>query len=221
MLDTFINFFVNYGYFAVFGLLLLCGFGFPLPEDITLTAGGFIASIACDSESSFLPALHECHQIHWMFLISMAGVLIGDCTMYLIGRKYGTHIMEMRFFSKLITPSRYQWICDKFEKYGLLVIFSGRFLPGLRSPIFVATGVTKKVSFLKFIFIDGIAAVISVPFWVYLGFWGQRQLNDIKDLEKYIQKGQLSFILFALVIFLTSVVVWYIKKKIKEKTHFQ
>ena len=37
-LQLLIDFFTGYGYFAVFSVLLVCGFGVPIPEDITLTA---------------------------------------------------------------------------------------------------------------------------------------------------------------------------------------
>ena len=51
MLESLIEFFTTYGYFAVFGVLLISGFGIPIPEDITLVAGGFISSLSCSIES--------------------------------------------------------------------------------------------------------------------------------------------------------------------------
>ena len=38
------------GYAAVFGLLLAAGFGFPLPEDVALVAGGVLAWLASPLE---------------------------------------------------------------------------------------------------------------------------------------------------------------------------
>ena len=35
-----------YAYLAVFGMLLACGLGLPLPEDITLVAGGYTVYLA-------------------------------------------------------------------------------------------------------------------------------------------------------------------------------
>ena len=37
-LHILVNFFSDYGYFAVFGVLILCGFGLPVPEDISLVS---------------------------------------------------------------------------------------------------------------------------------------------------------------------------------------
>lgn len=44
-MDLLISIFSDYGYLAVFVMLLLCGFGLPIPEDITLVAGGIIAGL--------------------------------------------------------------------------------------------------------------------------------------------------------------------------------
>ena len=41
--NTLLVFFQNYGYAAVFAALLLCGAGVPIPEDVTLVAGGALA----------------------------------------------------------------------------------------------------------------------------------------------------------------------------------
>ena len=216
MLESLIEFFTTYGYFAVFGVLLISGFGIPIPEDITLVAGGFISSLSCSIESSFLPALRQCNQVHIMFGIGMAGVLVGDSVMFFIGRIFGQKILNIKFFSKIINPQRYLWIEEKFEKYGGFFVFVARFMPGLRSPIFVFIGISRKVSYLKFVLIDGFAALISVPVWVYLGFWAERQLSGMHVLEHYIKKGQLStLIIIGLII--GVICFWYIKKQIKRK----
>ena len=219
-LNSLIVFFTNYGFIAVFGVLLLCGFGLPVPEDITLVAGGFISSMACSVDGTSLEALKSCNEVHYMLAVSMAGVLIGDSTMYFLGRIFGEKLLKIKFFSKIVTPERYQWIQEKFAKHGFWFIFAARFMPGLRSPIFVVTGISKKVSYLKFVLTDGIAALISVPVWVYLGFWGERQLSDLKLLDHYVKKGQYSIFIILGIAIVTLLVIWFVKKKIKEKTGF-
>jgi membrane protein DedA with SNARE-associated domain len=220
VLDNLITFFTDYGYFAVFSVLLLCGFGLPIPEDISLVAGGFISSLTCTSSGPFFKALEECDQIHTMFFVCMAGVLLGDIVMFSIGYVFGEKVFKLKIFSKIETHERYEWITSKFEKHGLLFIFAARFMPGLRSPIFLTAGMTKRVSYLKFILTDGFAALISVPIWVYLGFWGERQLSDMKLLEQYVKRGQLSLVVILAICIATFAVIWFVKKKIKEKTHF-
>ena len=220
LLDSLIDFFTNYGSIAVFGVLLLCGFGLPIPEDITLVAGGVISSIACSVDGSFLEAFKGCNEVHYMLAVSMAGVLLGDSTMFFLGRIFGEKLLKIKFFAKIVTQERYQWVQEKFAKHGFWFIFAARFMPGLRSPIFVVTGITRKVSYLKFLLTDGVAALISVPVWIYLGFWGERQLSDLNVLDHYVKKGQYGIYTIIGIAIITLLVIWLVKKKIKEKTGF-
>ena len=74
--------FTEYGYIAVFVMLLICGFGVPVPEDVTLLTGGVIAGLG-----------HA--DVHTMFAVGMAGVLIGDGTMFILGRVYGQRVQRL------------------------------------------------------------------------------------------------------------------------------
>lgn len=217
MLDHLIEFFTQYGTFAVFGALILCGFGMPIPEDIILVAGGVLAGMACGSDFTFFHALKDCNAVHIMFAVAMAGVLIGDSCMYLMGRIFGMKLLNMRFTKKLLPPERVHWVQKKFLRYGVYFIFIARFMPGLRSPIFIIAGITRRVPFIKFFLTDGFAALISVPLWVYLGFWGERQLSDTGALERYIKKGQISLLVAVAAVIVVTGIIIYIKNRVKHK----
>ncbi len=190
-MDVLIEFFSNYGYAAVFLVLLLCGFGLPIPEDITLVSGGVIAGLYADINP------------HLMLLVSLAGVIVGDSIMYWLGRIYGSKILRFRPMKKLITLQRLRLVREKFAKYGNWVLFIARFLPGLRAPIYVVSGITKKISYTRFVLIDLLAASISVPIWIYLGHFGA--LN--RDwLQNQIEKGQM--VVWIIVFLVISFVLW-------------
>ena len=121
-------FFFDYGYYAVFGVLVICGMGLPLPEDITLLTAGVISQLGDKN-------------VHIMLVVAYLGVLCGDWVMYLIGWKFGPHLRQSRWFSKLLTPERMIQTETLFHRYGSRVIFVARFLPGLRAPIYVMTGI--------------------------------------------------------------------------------
>lgn len=188
MIDLLISIFSDYGYFAVFFILLLCGFGLPIPEDITLVTGGIIAGLGYAD-------------VHTMFLVCMAGVLIGDGTMFMLGRIFGQRILAFAPIRRIVTPKRFTQVQEKFVKYGNRVLFVARFLPGLRSPIFIIAGMSRRVKLWQFLIMDGIAACISVPIWVYLGDYGAYNRDW---LMKMIHRGQagLWVIIGILVIFL-------------------
>lgn len=175
-----------------FFVLLICGFGVPIPEDVTLVAGGIISGLGYTN-------------VHTMFAVGMAGVLIGDATMFTIGRIYGTKVMQVRFVARYLTEERFMAVQEKFAKYGNWVLFVARFLPGLRSPIFLTAGMTRKVSFWRFLLMDGFAALISVPVWVYLGYFGA---NNRDWLLTWLHRGQ-SGILMVLAVAAVGLGVWW------------
>lgn len=190
LLDRLITIFAENGYVAVWIALLICGLGLPLPEDVTLVAGGVISGLGYAN-------------VHTMFLLCMAGVLLGDTTIFIVGRRYGTAILKWRWIARIVTPQRYRMVQRKFTRYGNRVLFAARFLPGLRTTIYLTAGVTRKVSLPRFILIDTIAAAISVPIWVYLGYFGA---NNHAWLAKWLQRGQNS--LWVIVVAAVAGIAW-------------
>ena len=180
-MEFLINFFSNYGYFAVLFVLIICGFGVPIPEDITLVSGGVISGLGYAN-------------VHIMLVVSLLGVLLGDSTMYWLGRIYGTKILRFRPIRRFLTLDRLRMVRSKFDQYGNRVLF----LPGLRAPIYMVAGITRRVSFTRFVLLDFCAAIISVPIWVYLGDFGASNLDW---LHAQIKKGQsVIYILIALLV---------------------
>ena len=166
--------FTEYGYIAVFSMLLICGFGVPLPEDVTLVTGGVIAGLGYADE-------------HSMVAVGLAGVMVGDGLIFLGGRVYGDRVTRIKFFQKLLTPDRFEAVQEKFAKYGRWVMFVARFLPGLRTPVFLTAGMSRRVSFPTWFLMDGFAALISVPVWVYLGYYGAKNIEWLFDT---VRQGQ-------------------------------
>lgn len=200
MLDFLIHFFTDYGYIAVFGILILCGLGLPVPEDIALVAGGVISGLDLTNP-------------HTMLGVGMAGVLIGDSTMFLAGRIFGYRIQRIRTFRKILSPRRFSHIQRKFKQYGLGLLFVARFLPGLRSPIFMVAGMSRRISYITFILMDGFAATISVPIWVYMGYFFADNLDLLMEHVTDVQK----MIYLILAIIFLGVLVVYLKRKFHSK----
>ncbi|HFC6347707.1 TPA: DedA family protein [Neisseria lactamica] len=169
-------FFVEYGYAAVFFVLVICGFGVPIPEDLTLVTGGVISGMGYTNP-------------HMMFAVGMLGVLVGDGVMFAAGRIWGQKILRFKPIARIMTPKRYAQVQEKFDKYGNWVLFVARFLPGLRTAVFVTAGISRKVSYLRFIIMDGLAALISVPIWIYLGEYGAHNIDWLMAKMHSLQSG--------------------------------
>lgn len=199
LLDALVGFFTTNGYLAVFVVLMVCGFGVPIPEDITLVAGGIISGLGYAN-------------VHVMCAVGIAGVLTGDSLMFLVGRHFGTRALRLRWVAMLLTPARYAKVQAKFSRYGSRLMFVARFLPGLRSPIFLTAGMSGRISFAHFLLLDGLAALISVPIWVYLGHYGA--LNH-EWLLLWLKRGKLGFTIVLGVLLL--LVVWYLQRRFSRR----
>lgn len=195
MLDFLVGFFGSYGYVAVFACLVLCGLGVPVPEDITLVSGGVISGL-------------DLANPHIMLVVGLIGVLFGDSTMFLAGRIFGYRIQKIKTFRKIVTPQRFSQIQRKFKQYGLGLLFVARFLPGLRSPIYLVAGMSHRISYVNFIIMDGLAALISVPVWIYLGFFFADNLDTLMTYVHDVQKA-----IYLVLGLLVIVVVFVILKK--------
>ena len=206
-MDILVSFFTDYGYLAVLFVLIICGFGVPIPEDITLVSGGIIAGMYPEQVN-----------VHIMLVVSMFGVLFGDSTMYWLGRIYGARILRVRFIRKFLTVQRLRMVRDKFDQYGNRVLFIARFLPGLRAPIYMVSGVTRRVSYLRFVLLDFFAAIISVPIWVYLGYYGAHKRDWLMEQIKTGQTG-IYILIGALALFISWKVYKAKKAKHQAKKH--
>lgn len=184
MLDFLVSMFTQNGYAAVFIVLMICGFGLPIPEDITLVAGGVIAGLGYAN-------------VHVMAAVGIFGILAGDVLMFMLGRHYGERALRLRWIAYLLTPKRYALVQAKFSRYGNRLMFIARFLPGLRSPIYLTAGMTGRVSFIQFFLLDTFAALISAPIWVYLGYYGAQ---NHEWLLKWLDRGKVIVMVVAAII---------------------
>ncbi|POB00691.1 DedA family protein [Chromobacterium sinusclupearum] len=196
-LQILLDFFTGYGYVAVFAVLLVCGFGVPIPEDITLVAGGVISGLGYTN-------------VHYMFVVGMAGVLVGDGCMFMAGRIFGQKVLRFKPIARILTQERFEAVQEKFEKYGNWVLFVARFLPGLRSPIFITAGMTRRVPYWRFLLMDGFAALISVPVWVYLGYYGAANRDWLMMM---VHRGQAGILSVVALLLLGVGFVWYRRRR--------
>ncbi len=201
LLEQLVSIFARNGYLAVFIALMICGAGLPLPEDITLVAGGVIAGLGYAN-------------VHVMFALTMFGVLLGDSGIFLLGHHYGDRMLKWRLIARILTPARYAKVQEKFDRYGNRVLFFARFLPGMRTTIYVTAGTTHRVSFLRFLLIDTLAALISVPIWVYLGYFGA---HNHQWLITWIHRGQASLWAIVGILLLTGALLWWRRRRRAKK----
>jgi membrane protein DedA with SNARE-associated domain len=178
----------THSYIVMFGILIACGFGFPMPEDVVLITGGILAS-------------HSVTNFWVVVLVCMAGVLMGDGIVFGLGRYFGPSIKKKGIFKKIFTEKVDQRAEAIIRKYGDKVVFMARFMPGLRTPIFLTCGIYQ-VKPWKFLLLDGTAAIVSVPLWIYVGYVFGQNLEELEAKIRHIQVGLYSGLAILIVAFI-------------------
>ncbi|WP_224249822.1 DedA family protein [Hyalangium gracile] len=185
-----------FAYATVFLILLACGLGVPLPEDISLILGGFLAHKGAAS----LPV---------MMVVGFAGILAGDSLIFYFGRKLGKNVGRKPggFFARIITPEKRAKVEGLFQKHGQKIVMIARFMPGVRAVTYFTAG-SVGMSYWRFIFWDGLAALLSAPVFVFLGFHFGSELDYLIGQLKRSQTA----VLIALAVIGAIWFVWHRRK---------
>lgn len=213
------SFLAHFTYLALIAVLLAAGFGAPIPEDIPLATSGYL----CHPEESpikNLPMIDTNHDgipdtarripnLYLMILSGMIGVMGGDAVVFYIGRKgIDSDNFIARHLRKVLHSKRRERVERHFHKHGSLTVFMGRFMPGFRSLVFAMAGMSK-MSFGRFIIIDGFAALISVPTFVLLGY---HFADRISFLFKNIEKVKHIVTPIAIGVLLIAGIIYYLRR---------
>ena len=85
-------------------------------------------------------------------------------------KKFGLEITRLPFIGKHLTEQRITHVELLFQRYGFGVVAFGRLVAGIRGAMVVAAGAIR-YNFTKFIITDGLAAVVSGGFFIFVGHW--------------------------------------------------
>ena len=142
----------SYGAFALFVIVYFESFGAPLPGESGLIASSILA-------------VHGTLNIEAVLLAVFIGSGLGDCTGYAIGF-YGGRKLILRFGHLFkITPERLHQIEDLFDKRGIYVVATARFVVLLRQLNGIVAG-SVKMNPLKFL----AANIVGAAGWTLV--WG-------------------------------------------------
>jgi membrane protein DedA with SNARE-associated domain len=119
MPEWLLSLFAKYGYFVVFGGVLLENTGLPVPGETALLAGAALAHFGQLS----LPIV---------IVTAIAGATLGDNLGFLIGRRGGRRLAERHGWRIGLTPARLAEFDRFFHLHGPKTVFAARFITGLR-----------------------------------------------------------------------------------------
>lgn len=161
-------------YAVLFGILIFSGIGLPIPEEITLILGGYLAYLEF---IKFWPAV----------FVLTAGILVADILGWFLGRFAGEWVTEkfLRFRIASALLEKAQWY---FERHGEKMVLFSRPLLGVRVAVPILAG-HFKMNLAKFLLLDTIAAVpwtlILISISYYLGS-GLDLITEVREIKHFI-----------------------------------
>jgi membrane protein DedA with SNARE-associated domain len=209
---------VLWKYVGVFTALLASGFGFPIPEEIPIVTAG--AMVGHDAQGPPLEGIGAVagpniaavvddwpeHRARWWIMIPVCilGVVIGDACLYGIGRRYGTGLLEKNWVKRwLVGADQRAKIEENFHKYGIMILLGARLTPGIRTPVFMMSGILR-VPLSHFILADGLYAIpgVNILFWLSY-FLTDQFVAVVQRVEKHRP-----MVIVAILSAVAGIIVW-------------
>jgi membrane protein DedA with SNARE-associated domain len=153
----------HFSYLGLFVVLVLCGLGLPVPEDVALLAGGFMVHRGITSYPMTIA-------------VALVGVIVGDNSLFFIGRRFGSGLLAYFGVERPHSRRRIERLRQFMERHGSKTIFYARFFAGLRAIVYLSAG-SLGVSPGRFFLYDLLGALISAPLMVSAGYYFGGQIE--------------------------------------------
>jgi membrane protein DedA with SNARE-associated domain len=166
----------HYGYLAVFGMVLVEGFGLPAPGQTMIIAGGLLA------------ARGDMH-IAVLVTVAWSAAVLGDNIGFAIGR-YGGRQLVLRHGGRAgLQAAHLEHVERFFARYGGGIVIAARFLEVLRQLNGVVAGFGG-MPWPRFLGFNALGAALWVGVWGYgvyrLGQHMEQALVLLKVVEPYL-----------------------------------
>ena len=155
----------HFTYAGLLAVLILCGMGLPIPEDVALLAGGFLVH-------------RGVIQYPMTLAVALVGVVAGDNSLFFLGRRFGTGLVNYLGIGRPRSQRQIDKLKEFMRRHGHRAILYARFIAGLRALVYLTAG-SLGVSPLRFFLYDLAGAVISVPIVVTLGYLFGNELEVV------------------------------------------
>lgn len=155
----------QYGYLAVFGLVLLEDFGVPVPGETVLILGAVYAGAGRLN-------------VALVGLLGFLGAVIGDNIGFAVGHFGGRRLVERWGRYILLTPERLDKATAFFQRHGGKVIIVARFIEGLRQANGIIAGISG-MHWARFVAFNAVGAALWVAVWVSIGYFSGSHIDAI------------------------------------------
>lgn len=199
MLDALVNFTVRYlGQFGWYGVLIGMAIEsccIPLPSEVILPFGGFLAAQGRFSLTTAIVA-------------GTAGGMLGSIVCYWLGMSLGREVILRYGRYVLIREHEFHAAEDWFNKNGEATVFIARLLPGVRTFISLPAGMAR-MNFARF-FTYSLAGTLP---WTLVLTWAGYKLGEHWDaLRPWMHKADL-VVGAGLVVLIAAFLYWRLKRR--------
>lgn len=150
-----------------------------------------------------------------VYLTTTTGSVLGFMILFLIGKHLGKKFFrekDFKYFSIENIRKTEKWI----EKYGYWVVLMNRFLPGVRSVISIASGISMLNTSRVFV-ISLISALAWNLIWIHTGFLLGNNWEIVKKRISNIMMQYNTIILIIITLVILIIVILKNKEKIRSK----
>jgi membrane protein DedA with SNARE-associated domain len=190
-----VTFLSKFGYWGIAAGMAAESACIPLPSEIILPLGGFLAY---KGSITFAEAV----------VAAQVGGLLGSILAYYVGRYGGRAFLER--YGKYVLISTHELdVADRwFAEKGELTVFIGRLLPGVRTFISLPAGIAE-MNFGKFLFYSFLGMLPWSFLFTYLGLkLGENWLMVREVLHRFD---------YVIILALVALVVWFVWHKLRRR----
>jgi membrane protein DedA with SNARE-associated domain/rhodanese-related sulfurtransferase len=160
-----IQFLIRHGLPLVFAATFLEQMGLPLPAAPWLLAAGALSATGRFS-------------LFWGLAVTVIACLVADAFWFYLGRYRGNRVVALLCRISLEPDSCVRRTQNVFTKYGLKGILAAKFIPGLSTVVPPLAGMSG-LSARRFLFVDGLGSLLYGGFFILLGYFFNRQIEQI------------------------------------------
>lgn len=186
---------LEWGLLGVVGVVLLSAVGLPVPEELSLATAGVLAG---RGHAVLLVAIGACY----------VAVLLADLLIWRIGRALGSSERLVSF----VGEERFASVSRAYDTYGGWLVLMVRPIPGFRVPVYSVAGAAGMPA-ARFVLFDGVAAAVTVPVYVGLGYW---LADDLAVLAETIAQSRNVVGIVGGVVLVGVVAWWWARRRAAE-----
>lgn len=196
MIDWIIDLMSAGGYLALGGLMFLENLFPPIPSEIVMPLGGFLAA-----QGRFTLTM--------TILVGTVGTVFGAYFWYWVGQRVGEE--RLRVFAVrhgrwlTLGPADVDRASDWFRRKGKWAVMVGRFMPGIRTLISVPAGVAN-MPLLPFLIYTTLGSLVWIGGLATLGYLLEAQYARVANWM-----GPLSWVVLA------GFVIWYLWRLLRQE----